>query len=242
MALEKYLEPIERLRKESALVHCVLNTVAQNFTANVLLCCGATPSMTTSKEEIKEFAAFADALLINLGTLDEEKRTVCRLAVEAAKTKSIPFVLDPVMCNISQTRLKFAEEQLALSPKILRVNKQEAKSLETIASDQTCTVITGETDLVMVGRNKASVSNGHPYMHKVIAVGCAQGAVMAALYTKANSAFDAAVGTLLWFGVAGEMAAEKASGPGSFQTAFIDTLSNLSTSQIADKARVDETV
>ncbi len=65
---------LERLRARSPRVHCITNAVAQNFTANVLLAAGAVPSMTLSAEEIGAFVAGADALLVNLGTFDRERR------------------------------------------------------------------------------------------------------------------------------------------------------------------------
>ena len=66
---------LARIRARHPRVHCVTNAVAQNFTANVLLAAGAIPSMTVAPDEIGEFVARADALLINLGTFDGERRS-----------------------------------------------------------------------------------------------------------------------------------------------------------------------
>ncbi len=66
------------MRERSPRVHCVTNAVAQTFTANVLLAAGAIPSMTISADEIGAFVARADALLINLGTFDAERRDADR--------------------------------------------------------------------------------------------------------------------------------------------------------------------
>ena len=43
---------LARLRTRAPRVHCITNSVAQQFTANVLLAAGAVPSMTISPEEI----------------------------------------------------------------------------------------------------------------------------------------------------------------------------------------------
>ena len=69
-----------RLRAGTPRVHCITNTVAQNFTANALLAAGCIPSMTLSAEEIGIFVAGADALLVNLGTLDSERRQAAEIA------------------------------------------------------------------------------------------------------------------------------------------------------------------
>ena len=65
---------LARLRARAPRVHCITNSVAQAFTANVLLAAGAVPSMTLAAEEIGGFVASADALLVNLGTFDAERR------------------------------------------------------------------------------------------------------------------------------------------------------------------------
>ncbi len=44
------------------------NDVVQTFTANVLLAVGASPAMVIDPREAAQFAAIADALLINVGT------------------------------------------------------------------------------------------------------------------------------------------------------------------------------
>src|SRR5215472_14459887 len=75
---------LRRIREQSPRVHCITNTVAQQFTANVLLAAGAVPSMTLSPQEIGNFVAGADALLVNLGTFDAERRAAVETALQAA--------------------------------------------------------------------------------------------------------------------------------------------------------------
>ena len=52
---------LDRLRTQRPAVHCITNTVAQNFTANFLLAAGCVPSMTLSSEEIAAFVERAQA-------------------------------------------------------------------------------------------------------------------------------------------------------------------------------------
>src|SRR5690554_5409451 len=87
---------LTRLRAQHPRVHCLTNAVAQHFTANVLLAIGATPSMTMSPAEVENFVRGSGALLINLGTLDDERRKSMILAADAALAASVPWVLDPV--------------------------------------------------------------------------------------------------------------------------------------------------
>src|SRR5512143_1147799 len=97
----------ERLRARRPAVHCITNAVAQNFTANFLLAAGCVPSMTLSAEEVGGFVARSDALLVNLGTFDAERREATEIAVSAAASK-VPWVLDPAFIDRSRPRADFA--------------------------------------------------------------------------------------------------------------------------------------
>jgi hydroxyethylthiazole kinase len=71
------------------------NEVVQTFTANTLLALGASPAMVIEPEEASQFAAIASALLVNVGTLTQERATAMRAVERAyhAKTRgrSIPL-------------------------------------------------------------------------------------------------------------------------------------------------------
>src|SRR5581483_2883784 len=109
-------ELLMRLRARAPRVHCVTNSVAQAFTANVLLAVGAIPSMTVSADEIGAFVARADALLINLGTFDTERRDAVAAALEVATETRMPWVLDPVFIDRSEQRAAYARGLAAQKP------------------------------------------------------------------------------------------------------------------------------
>lgn len=64
--------------------------------------------MADAAEEVAAITAKADALVLNLGTINKAKIQAMLLAAEAAQTKAIPVVLDPVGVMSSQLRLEFA--------------------------------------------------------------------------------------------------------------------------------------
>lgn len=66
------------------------NEVVQSFTANTLLALGASPAMVIEPEEASQFAAIAQALLINVGTLTQARATAMRAAVEQAQQAKTP--------------------------------------------------------------------------------------------------------------------------------------------------------
>src|SRR4051812_28544773 len=118
-----------RLRARSPRVHCITNAVAQTFTANTLLAAGAIPSMTLSPGEIGAFVARADALLVNLGTFDAERRAATAAALEVAAERRIPWVLDPVFVDRSDARAAYAKSLVAQNPDAVRLNGAEFEAL-----------------------------------------------------------------------------------------------------------------
>ncbi|SWV42868.1 phosphomethylpyrimidine kinase [Klebsiella pneumoniae] len=117
------------LRAHSPLVHCMTNDVVQTFTANVLLAVGASPAMVIDPREAAQFAAIADALLINVGTLTEDRAVAMRAAVEHARQAGKPWTLDPVAVGALTVRTAFCHELLALQPATIRGNASEILAL-----------------------------------------------------------------------------------------------------------------
>ena len=125
---------LARIRSRAPRVHCITNSVAQAYTANMLLAAGAIPSMTISPEEIAAFVAGADALLVNLGTFDAERRAAIDVALDAlgqgAKAAgSKPWVLDPVFIERSPARAQFAQSLVSRKPAAVRLNHHEFAAL-----------------------------------------------------------------------------------------------------------------
>jgi hydroxyethylthiazole kinase len=240
---------IDRLRERRPRVHCITNAVAQNFTANMLLAAGAVPSMTISPREIGPFVARADALLVNLGTFDPERQKASLAAVAAANKRRIPWVLDPVFIDRSKPRAALAKRLAALSPRAVRLNRAEFEALAGGKSGdaalaryakarRTVVGLTGERDLVADGNRFAAVANGHPLMARVTAMGCAASALTAACLAVEPDAWRAVTSALIVIGVAGELAGQRAGGPGSFAIGIIDALHGLDRAAVIDRARV----
>ena len=82
------------------------------------------------------------------------------------------------------------------------------------------------------------LANGHVLMTRVTALGCALSAVVAAFCAVGEDAFEASVSALAVYGVAGEMAAEQASRPGSYRVAFMDMLDAVSPADLNARLKV----
>ncbi|MCV3271849.1 hydroxyethylthiazole kinase [Roseobacter sinensis] len=244
MARQDLLTP---LRAETPLVQCITNYVAMNVAANVVLASGASPAMLHAAEETAEFTPICGALTINIGTLSPPWAKSMLLAAETAKAHNIPWVLDPVAHFVSGYRREVAQNLLALRPTILRGNASEILALggeagsgkgadsgdpveaaegaaQSLAQNYgSVVVVTGPVDFVTDGAQSLRLSGGSEIMPMVTALGCSLTALMGA-YAAVGPAFDAAWSAAAHFKVAGSAAAEKAQGPGSFQTHFLDAL------------------
>jgi hydroxyethylthiazole kinase len=240
---------LARLRERRPRVHCITNAVAQNFTANMLLAAGAIPSMTIAPDEVAGFVARADAVLINLGTFDAERRTAADVAIEQAVEEGVPWLLDPVLIDRSGPRTEFARSLLARTPRGVRLNSAEfaalaggeaqPEALAQFARDHLTTIgLTGATDIVTDGPRRFTIANGDPLMESVTAMGCAGTALVAACFAVEADPVIAMSAGLLALDVAGELAAAQANGPGSFAVEILDALHGLNGEALVRLARV----
>ncbi len=113
------------------LIHIITNSVTVNDVAHATLAAGGSPMMAEAAEEMADVASLSNALVINLGTLQENRLTGIRMALEQADMKK-PVLLDPVGCASSGYRLRVAEEMLASGKiSILKLNVREAMALSS---------------------------------------------------------------------------------------------------------------
>ncbi|PTY03732.1 hydroxyethylthiazole kinase [Opitutaceae bacterium EW11] len=253
---------LDRLRARHPLVHCLTNGVVKNFTANVLLALGAAPAMVEHAEEAEEFAAMADGLLVNVGTLDEPQMAAMRRAIPSANSAKKPWVLDPVAVGPLGVRSRFARELLVHRPAVIRGNASEIIALAgqtgkgrgvdsgdaseaalTAARDLTvrtggAVLVTGPVDYAVDGARTFACSNGHPLLTRVTGVGCAQGAVVAACAAVTEDRALAAVSAAVFIGVAGDLAARVSPRPGSFAVALLDALDELDAEALRRETRL----
>jgi hydroxyethylthiazole kinase len=242
---------IERIREKRPRVHCITNAVAQNFTANMLLAAGAVPSMTIAQKEVRAFAARADAVLVNLGTFDPERQKASLAAIAVANKRGVPWVLDPVFIDRSPPRAAFARTLLGRKPRTIRLNAAEFVALSggkapddaTLAkfakARKTVVGLTGERDFIRDGERLATVANGDPLMARVTAMGCVASALAGAALAVEADAWKATAAALIAVGVAGEVAAARARGPGSFASEILDAVYALDRATLLSKAKVN---
>lgn len=259
----KTAENLTKIRENKPLIHNITNFVVMNYTANVLLSCGASPVMAHAANEVEEMVSYAGALVLNIGTLTdtwvESMLLVGRRATELGK----PIVLDPVGAGATRLRTDAARKILAeTGVSVVRGNASEilalgdgqtgGKGVDAIhavedagaaagglaRSLRTTLAITGKVDLVTDGKRLMRIEGGHPLMPFVTGTGCAATAVIGAFLAVDADPVTAAATGLAFFGIAGETAGEKATGPGSFMVGLLDALYTLSPEEVADRCRI----
>ncbi len=230
---------LEGVRRSAPLVHCITNIVVAGFTANVLLALGVSPAMVENDHEAADFATAADALLVNLGTLSDERARACRAAAESAQRSGTPWVLDPVAVGPLAYRTELAADLLAGASGAGRGVDSTASpqaalptAMELARRTGSVVAVSGVVDVITDGSAVVEVHTGHPLMTKVTGVGCALGAVVAACCAVQPSALDAAVSATSLLTVAAERAAVGSAGPGSFAVALLDQLAALDLDQL----------
>lgn len=121
---------LQNLGEKRPLIHSITNYVTANDCANLLLACGASPIMADDPGEVEEITALCDGLVLNLGTLSQQRIPALVAAGRAANALGKPVVLDPVGVGASKMRTQTA---LELMEKVkfaaIRGNLSEMKTL-----------------------------------------------------------------------------------------------------------------
>ena len=95
---------IEESRQKRPLVHCITNYVTVQDVANMILACGGAPIMADDPLEAAQITAAGDALVLNIGTLQEQRVASMLASGHMAMEKGIPVILDKVWIVASEIR------------------------------------------------------------------------------------------------------------------------------------------
>ncbi|HUN54160.1 MAG TPA: hydroxyethylthiazole kinase [Smithella sp.] len=256
---------MELIRQQSPVVHNITNYVVMNNTANALLAVGASPVMAHAEEEVEEMVNIASALVINIGTLSQSWINSMFKAARQARKKGIPVILDPVGAGATAYRTNTARNLMnSEPPTVIRGNASEimaldddqsrTKGVDSAASSEAaidvalklskihqCVIcISGPTDYIVDKENIMKIKNGHPLMSRVTGLGCTASAICGAFAAVEKRSFVATAEAMAVMGIAGEMAASVAAGPGSLQTYFLDYLYRLSEDDITGHLKVED--
>ncbi|NCE63091.1 hydroxyethylthiazole kinase [Pseudoflavonifractor sp. 524-17] len=201
---------LQAVRDRAPLVQCITNFVTVNDCANIILAAGGSPTMAHDIREAEEAVAGAQALVLNLGAIEDVP--AMRLAGKRANALGIPVVLDPVAAGVTALRRSASAlllEEIRFS--VIRGNASEIKALaqggsggsgvdaaavDAVTEDalpqaaamakelarRTGAVIalSGPIDLITDGSAVVLLRNGCPTMARITGSGCMLTALMGA--------------------------------------------------------------
>jgi hydroxyethylthiazole kinase len=255
---------LEKVRRESPIVHHLTNWVTIYDCAQVVKTLGASPVMAHAPEEAADMAKIASALVLNIGTLTVEMIAAMKLAAASANQKGIPVTLD--VCGAGATLMrdaKVAELLDAVKIDIIKGNASEiarvagenvrtrgvdaaevaadlAALAQRLAADRKATVVvTGKVDIVTDGKTIYRVANGDALMTKVVGTGCMAASVIGAFAAVEKDLAAAAASGLACYGIAAELAAKKARAPIAFKNALFDQLYALDARTVAKRQKIE---
>lgn len=260
-------ELFAQLQATHPLVVNYANFVTPAFVANGLNALGASPIMTLAEEEADQLLTPANALVINLGTINHTDMPLVLALATAAAAHHKPIVLDPVAVGATSYRAEAAAKLLNDYPiSVIRGNAGEIAFLAGVAANakgidagdatlapaelaQRCAqkyhctvVVSGKVDVIASGNNLATVYNETPLLPAVVGSGDLLSSIIGAYAGLTQDFFDAAVIGVVTLGVAGERAAidlESTQG-GSFASRLLDVLATLDVEQLNSLARYEE--
>lgn len=238
--MKSFLETVaQQVRSNNPLIHHITNYVTVNDCANVTLAIGASPIMADDASEVAEITAMSNALVLNIGTLNERTITSMLIAGKKANETGIPVIFDPVGAGASQLRNETSKKLLKeIHFSVIRGNISEIcflagvesstkgvdasledtekendikKVARSLASSHHCiVVITGKIDTVSDGSQTFQIKNGCAEMSRITGTGCMLTSLIASFFGSfASYTFEATVSAVLTMGVAGELAYER---------------------------------
>jgi hydroxyethylthiazole kinase len=252
LQIESFVQVLSKVRERKPVVHAMTNWVTASEVASALHAIGARPIMAFAVEEVEEITSKADALVLNLGTPTPDRIEAMIRAGRRANGQGHPVLFDPVGVGASRFRIESSIRVLSdLRVTIIRGNQAEIGILAGMGghlagvdavkgpedlyraaehlSRKTGAIVaaTGRQDWIVSSEKRVIAENGHPMMGQVTGMGCMLTAVAGAFAAVERDPLVAAVSAISFFGLAGEQAALRAEGPGTFKSAFLDTLFSL---------------
>ena len=235
-----YAAIFNKVREHKPLVHHITNYVTVNDCANITLGIGASPVMADAIDEATDIASISQALVLNMGTLNEHTIPSMIAAGKSANSKGIPVIFDPVGAGASKLRNDTAMSIIKdIKISVLRGNISEIKFIagadsqtkgvdasdddilnsndkgqiaKLLAAKLGCTVvISGVVDIISEGKKIICIKNGHSMLGNLTGTGCMCSSLIGAFCGAAkDECFKGAVCAMLCIGIAGELAFEKA--------------------------------
>ncbi|MGO2722658.1 MAG: hydroxyethylthiazole kinase [Lactobacillus sp.] len=242
---------IDQIKATNPVVLNIANMVTPTDVANGLNVLGASPIMSTASEEASDLVKIAQAVTINIGTVNANSFKQMQAVLMAANGK-VPLVLDPVACGASRYRSQVVSQLLAdYQFTVIRGNAGEIAHLagadwqghgidagdgngDVTAIAKACarkyhciTVLTGATDIITDGDEVNKVPFGTPLFAVHVGTGDMLSSMIGAFCAIEPNTLEAASTACLTFALCGQAAAKTATAPNAWYDALLNQLYTL---------------
>lgn len=246
---EQAIPFIRQVRLQNPLVHCITNSVVQNFTANILLAIGASPAMVVAEQEVASFVKVVNGILINIGTIEQTSAKSMLITAHTAMILQTPWVFDPVAVGaVLNFRTEIAHQLLSYHPTVIRGNaaeilalagqRSQSKGVDSQDSTESAlnaaqilakkynsiVAVTGLVDYVTDGEQVYAIAGGDVALTRVTGTGCTLSAMIAAFIACSSDKLLATASACFMMKKAAELA-NKQVGLATFAMSLWDQLS-----------------
>ncbi|KAI3625397.1 hypothetical protein CBS9595_000758 [Malassezia furfur] len=203
------------------LVQTITSHVSSYFSANVALAFSASPIMSHEAEEAVALSQATRALVLNIGTINNEARQGMAVAGPAANARGTPVVLDPVgvgatpfryeVANdiLNQTQVTLIKGNAAEIGKLAGSTEAQAQGVDSVGAlsspahlaaqlamqEGALVLLTGEVDYLTNGEVVIESHCGTPLLGRVTATGCSLGVMVAAGLASAMHIYGVQLGS-----------------------------------------------
>ncbi|MDF2613270.1 MAG: thiM [Clostridia bacterium] len=116
--------------EKTPLVHAITNYVTVNDCANIILASGGSPIMADNIYEVEDITSICNALVINIGTINDVLVESMIKAAKKANEIGNPVILDPVAVGASKLRTDTVNKLLKeVKFSVIRGNISEIKAV-----------------------------------------------------------------------------------------------------------------
>lgn len=242
---QRVSKAMDEIRKRAPLIHIIPNQVTAGFMADAVAAVGARPIMAVNPMEFEDITGHAEALVINLGQLNEEKIEAAKKALEVAKARKRLVTIDPVGISASEYRKR---EMLALIGEdyqgIIKGNSGELHCLQTgqlsyegvdslhpqrikpPSKAGQVYVVSGATDWILSNEETVRLKKEKGTRYSVVGTGCVAGALCGVFQSVTKDSFFSAICAMSLLGFVIEQA-NAMQGYGTYKQGILDGLSRM---------------
>ena len=256
---------IEKVKEVNPLVLHYTNNVTINDCANITLALGASPLMSFSYEEVEDIVKVANAVVINIGTMNSELLNLYLIASKAANKYNKPVILDPVGVFATKARTELTNKLLnEVKFDVVKGNIAEikfiggfdvkGKGVDSFDEDEDATeiikkvankletvvVATGKVDIITDGESVYKISNGTAKLKSITGTGCMSASLIASYLGCSENTLECATMGILTMSLSGELADKNNPNIGTFKVNLMDEVYSLSTDKLKKYGKIEE--